>query len=103
MESLTELEELDRAILAAVPGEEPRLAEWMQQRHQAIEQLSRFNPQPYEIEEVKARTNQLEQKFLHWRRSSIMELSLIEQHMRYLNEQHSAVSPEAPTHVDIRC
>lgn len=80
---------LDERILGAVAGEERDLLSWMAQRDRAVQECLRENPTPSLLEDLQARTSRLEAHFLHWRRSAIMELSQIDRHLRFLNEQQS--------------
>jgi hypothetical protein len=101
-ELIRQIEELDQLLLDAVPGQDDDIADWMEERRRAIQALPRTALELVRIDEIQVRTNRLEEKFLHWRRSSIMELSLLEQHLRFLNEQQSGTANREPLHVDIR-
>jgi hypothetical protein len=78
---------LDDQLLRAVAGQEKDVAEWMSARQKAIERTVRESPTGPILEELQDRTRRLEDRFLHWRRSAIMELSLIDKHLRFLSEQ----------------
>lgn len=86
---LITLESLDQELLATVPGDEALAVERMARRKALVGELVAGNPTVEFLAELQARTTRLEEKFLHWRRSSIMELSEIDQHLRYLGEQRS--------------
>jgi hypothetical protein len=95
------LEALDERILSAVPGEERDIAEWMARRQTLIGTLAAACSTIEELDELAARTRRLEERFLHWRRTSIMELSEIERHVRYANAQRqdSAAGPLRRLHL----
>ncbi len=101
-ELASKIEELDQLLLDAVPGQDDEIADWMEERRRAVQALPRSAMELAEIDAIQQRTNRLEEKFLHWRRSSIMELSLLEQHLRFLSEQQSGSADPAVVHVDIR-
>lgn len=101
-ELAAQIEELDQLLLDAVPGQDDEIADWMEERRRAVQAMPRSAMDLAAIDAIQQRTNRLEEKFLHWRRSSIMELSLLEQHLRFLSEQQSGSTDSAPIHVDIR-
>lgn len=101
-ELASKIEELDQLLLDAVPGQDDEIADWMEERRRAVQALPRSAMELAEIDAIQQRTNRLEEKFLHWRRSSIMELSLLEQHLRFLSEQQSGSTDPAVVHVDVR-
>lgn len=84
---LNQIRILDDFILAAVAGQECEVAAWIAERQEAVQQTLRDAPSLACLEELGDRTRRLEDRFLHLRRTSIMELSLIEQHLRFLSEQ----------------
>jgi hypothetical protein len=85
--ALAQIRLLDELLLTAVTGQEIQVADWMEQRRRAIQHSLEQRPSLADLEELQDRTRRIEDRFLHWRRSSMMELSLIEQHLRYLHEQ----------------
>ncbi|MBL8241533.1 MAG: hypothetical protein JNM66_29180 [Bryobacterales bacterium] len=91
---------LDEQLLRAVAGQESEVASWLDARHRAIENLVRDTPQISLLEELQDRTRRLEDRFLHWRRSAIMELSLIDQHLRFVNEQQPGEAASVSTRFD---
>jgi hypothetical protein len=95
------IEELDQLLLDAVPGQDDEIADWMEERRRAVQALPRTAMALAELDAIQQRTNRLEEKFLHWRRSSIMELSLFEQHLRFLSEQQSVGPDAAAVRIDI--
>lgn len=96
-----QLEELDERILATVPGDETAMADLLDRRHQALEAVL-AQPLPVaEIEAIRSRTARMEEKVLHWRRTAMMELSDIDQHLRYLDQQVPGATCPAPTRLDI--
>ena len=97
----SEIERLDDLLLAAVAGQEMEVAGWMARRRQAVQRFLQAGPSLAEIEELQDCTRRLEERFLHWRRSSIMELSLIEQHLRYLREQRPGSSRPVPARINV--
>lgn len=80
---------LDERILSAVTGQERELLSLMAHRDRAVQDCLRENPTAAILEDLQSRTSRLEAHFLHWRRSAIMELSKIDSHLRFLNEQES--------------
>lgn len=92
---------LDELLLAAVAGQEREIADWIAQRQCAVQHLLQQGPSLADLEDLQDRTRRLEDRFLHWRRSSIMELSLIEQHLRYLHEQHPGSARPAPARINV--
>lgn len=97
----SEIELLDDLLLAAVAGQEMDVAGWMARRQVAVQRILNNGPSLAEIEDLQDRTRRLEDRFLHWRRSSIMELSLIEQHLRYLREQQPGSSRPVPARINV--
>ena len=97
----SEIERLDDLLLAAVAGQEMEVAGWMAQRQKAVQRILDNGPSLAEIEDLQNRTHRLEVRYLHWRRSSIMELSLIEQHLRYLREQQPGSSRPVPARINV--
>ena len=97
-----QIEELDQLLLDAVAGQDDEIADWMEERRRAMQALPRTALERHLIDEIQVRTNRLEEKFLHWRRSFIMELSLLEQHLRFLNEQQSGTPNREAIHIDLR-
>jgi len=97
----SEIERLDALLLTAAAGQEMEAAGWMAQRHEAVQRILQGGPSLAEIEELEDCTRRLEDRFLHWRRSSMMELSLIEQHLGYLREQRPGSKRPAPARIDI--
>jgi hypothetical protein len=83
---------LDEQPLRAVAGQEHEVAAWIVARQSAIERSLRETPTLPLLEELQERTRRVEDRFLHWRRSAIMELSLIEQHLRFLSEQKTGAA-----------
>lgn len=96
------IEELDQLLLDAVPGQDDEIADWMEERRRAVQALPRTAMGLAELDAIQRRTNRLEEKFLHWRRSSIMELSLFERHLRFLSEQQSARPEAVAVRIDIQ-
>lgn len=96
------IEELDQLLLDAVPGQDQEVADWMEERCRAVQALPRSAMALPDLDAIQHRTNRLEEKFLHWRRSLIMDLSFIEQHLRFLSEQQSGSPDPAAVHLDIR-
>jgi len=86
---LAEIRLLDELLLRAVPGQEAQVAGWIAEREIAVERIASGNSDLAMVEELRERTNRLTDRFLHWRRTSIMELSMVEQHLRFLREQES--------------
>lgn len=82
-----EVRRLDELLLQTVPGQEPRVAAWIAERKSAVQEILDHSPTIAIVEELQARTRRLDDRFLHWRRSAITEMSLIDQHLRFLNEQ----------------
>ena len=101
MELARQLEDIDQLLLDAVPGQDNDIADWMEVRRRAVQALPRTAMALAEIDAIQQRTTRLEEKFLHWRRSSIMELSLLEQHLRFLSEQQAAASESPLARIDI--
>ena len=97
----SEIELLDELLLAAIAGQELEVAGWMAQRQEAVQRILQDGPSLAEIEKLQDCTRRLEDRYLHWRRSSIMELSLIEQHLRYLHEQQPGSSRPVPARINI--
>ena len=95
------IETLDQLLLDAVPGQDDEIADWMEDRRRAVQALPRTAMDLAGIDAIQQRTTRLEEKFLHWRRSSIMELSLFEQHLRFLSEQQSVSPAAASVRIDI--
>ncbi|MBI2688804.1 MAG: hypothetical protein HYX27_21080 [Acidobacteria bacterium] len=89
-----QLEALDAILLAAVPGSEPEILSHLLLRRELIDRLVQSCRRPEKLQEIQRRTIRLGEKFLHWRRTAIMDLSTIDQHLRYLNAQ--APSSSAP-------
>lgn len=97
----TQLAQLDEQILATVPGDEVAMIDLLDRRHQVLDAVL-AQPIPLaEIEAIRARTARMEEKVLHWRRAAMMELSAIDQHLRYLDEQLPGSLCPAPTRLDI--
>jgi len=92
---------LDEKLLTAVPGKEREVAEWMARRQTLIAAMVAACKDPQDLEELTARTRRLEDRFLHWRRTAIMELSEIERHVRYANDQRPEPSPSAAGRVSL--
>lgn len=82
-----QLEELDGWLLGAVAGQEPELLAVMDRRTDLLRRWVEAGPGDVEREGAAERTRRLQEKFLHWRRSAIMEQSAIDQHSRFLQEQ----------------
>ncbi|MFN0100778.1 MAG: hypothetical protein ACKV2U_01680 [Bryobacteraceae bacterium] len=99
--AIAQIRSLDDLLLAAVAGQEPEVTAWMAQRKSCVERLILVGPTVAVLEELQDRTRRLEDRFLHWRRASIMELSLIDRHIRYLNEQRSGTAAIVPTRIDV--
>jgi len=89
----TRIAALDERLLATVAGQEAGMVRLMAERGSLISALVDAKPSAATLEAIEARTNQLQEKLLHWRRAAIMELSGIDQHQRYVNEQ----APESAT------
>jgi len=98
---ILDIRRLDALLLAAVAGQEREVASWIAQRSHAVERSLVQSPSLADLEELSDRTRRLEDRFLHWRRSSIMELSLIEQHLRYLHEQKPDSLHQAPERINV--
>jgi hypothetical protein len=86
---------LDERLLAAVAGQEREVAEWMARRQTLIGTIASACTNLEDLSELDARTRRLEDRFLHWRRTSIMELSEIERHLRYANDQRPELNPSS--------
>ena len=86
---LEHVRQLDELLLAAVPGQESQVAAWIVEREIAVQRIVSGNSDIATVEELQERTNRLTDRFLHWRRTSIMELSMVEQHLRFLREQET--------------
>lgn len=97
----SEIELLDELLLAAISGQEMEVAGWMARRQEAVQRVLNDGTSLAEIEELADCTRRLEDRFLHWRRSSIMELSLIERHLGYLREQRPGSTRPVPVRIDI--
>jgi hypothetical protein len=93
--------ELDQELLAAVPGQEIQTMEHMARRQALVVHLLAGHPTADHLAEMQARTASLEEKFLHWRRASIMELSDIDQHLRYLSEQRSGTAVAIVSRINV--
>jgi hypothetical protein len=87
MAGMQEVRRLDDLLLAAVAGQERVVAGWIATRERAVQNVVLEASNLGDIEELQQRTNRLTDRFLHWRRTSIMELSMIEQHLRFMREQ----------------
>lgn len=81
---------LDAQILGATTGQEAQLLAWMDERAKAVQACLMQSPSVAEVEELQDRTRRLEEHFLHWRRAAIMELSQVDQHLKFLGEQQSS-------------
>lgn len=99
---LSQLEQLDAHLLAAVAGKEKELLEWMERRSVLVRDVVNVNPAEWELRRLAKRTTQLQEKFLHWRRSAIMEQSAIDQHARFIQEQCLDESVTPVSCLDIR-
>lgn len=100
-EAIDEIHLLDERLLGAVAGQENEVATWVAQRKEAVQAFLASGPGLAGIEDLQGRTQRLEDRFLHWRRTSIMELSLIEQHLRYLHAQRPDPAPDATGRIDV--
>lgn len=98
---MTEVRLLDDLLLAAVTGQEREVAGWIAERERTVRQLVREMPNLGDVEELRERTNRLTDRFLHWRRTSIMELSLIEQHLRFMREQEPDSENPVPLRINV--
>jgi hypothetical protein len=101
MAAMTEVRLLDDLLLAAVTGQEREVAGWIAERERTVRQLVRERPNLGDVEELQERTNRLTDRFLHWRRTSIMELSLIEQHLRFMREQEPDSANPVPVRINV--
>lgn len=98
MTAAEELRHLDDELLAAVPGQETRMAELLARRAALLPALCGSLE---ELEMVAARTNQLQERLLHWRRLAIMELTALEQHVRFAASQVVPSPADRHTHLRI--
>lgn len=96
-----QIRRLDDLLLAAVAGQEREVGDWIAQRERAIQLSLQQQPSLADLEELSDRTRRLEDRLLHWRRSAIMELSLIEQHLRYLDEQRPESGHPVPARISL--
>lgn len=101
MAGITEVRLLDDLLLAAVAGQELEVAGWVAKRERAVQYVVLESSNLDDIEELQQRTNRLTDRFLHWRRTSIMELSLIEQHLRYMREQEPGAANAVPIRINV--
>jgi hypothetical protein len=101
MSGMTEVRLLDDLLLAAVTGQEREVSGWIAERERAVHQFIRERQNLEDVEELQERTNRLTDRFLHWRRTSIMELSLIEQHLRFLREQEPDSTIPFPVRINV--
>ena len=101
MAGIQEVRLLDEMLLAAVAGQELEVAGWVAKRERAVQHVVLEGPSLGDIEELQERTNRLTDRFLHWRRTSIMELSLIEQHLRYMREQAPDSEEPGPVRINV--
>ncbi len=92
---------LDDLILAAVPGQESQIAGWLEARQSAVAKLVLDPPSIALVADTHRRTRRIEEKLLHWRRSAIMELSLIENHLRFVTEQCPSADVPRSLRVDL--
>jgi hypothetical protein len=101
MAGIQEVRLLDEMLLAAVAGQELEVAGWVAKRKRAVQHVVLEGSSLGDIEELQERTNRLTDRFLHWRRTSIMELSLIEQHLRYMREQAPDSEDPRPVRINL--
>ena len=86
-ELLAKIAALDRNLLSSMPGEERKAVVWLTARQTLVAKLTETSVSLAALVALQERTTQLGEKFLHWRRTSIMEMSFIEQNLRYLSAQ----------------
>ncbi len=86
---LANLADLDCHLLAILPGEEQQAAIMIADRNGLIARLMETRIPLPALADLQERTRRLHEKFLHLRRTSIMEISFIEQNLRYLSNQTS--------------
>lgn len=84
--ALAAIAQLDRQILASGPGLEHAAAK-LGTRRETLETVLLHAPTLDDLEGLRSRTKILEERLLHWRRLANMELSLIDQHLRYVSCQ----------------
>lgn len=87
-ELLAEIEAIDRRLLESRPGEEGPAADLLLRRGRAIEKLVRSAPSLEILNRLRENSERIEEKLLHWRRTTLADLSAVEQHLRFLSEAY---------------
>lgn len=100
--ALETLRMIDEFLLRSISGEEADAASWLNQRRAALERLLLAGPSLADVEELRERTRRLEERFLHLRRTTNMELSALDRHLRYLKEQMPPNSCGLPPHLNVQ-
>jgi hypothetical protein len=98
--AITQIKLLDERLIAGIAGQDSLPAGWAKQRELLVQQVLREHPDLADLAELRDRTSRLEDQLLHWRRTSMMELSLIDQHLRYLHAQHPD-SARVPARINV--
>lgn len=98
---LLDLRTIDERLLRCCSGTEEEAGTCLRDRGATIDRILGANPNLADLEELQGRTARLEERCLHWRRTANMELSMIEQHLRFVTGQHPASLSEEPMHLDV--